>query len=944
MASATSDDRSTAPSLKGSLLGLPGYGVAILATTLALGLTYGLRYTTGSPTFFLFYAAIFVSVWFCGRGPGWVAAGLAALALLSIRFPMTAEDLAATSTRIPTVMTFALCAFAADWLSTRRRRTEAALRATRDGLERTVLERTQALRKANQALSTEIEERRNVEAALRASEKFWPTIFEASNVPMGMATVSGRDRVLNEAAQRLLGYSHEEQKSLTIAGITHEDDREHTMPVFEQLRAGVVSDYHVVKRYRRKDGDVRWVDATVTRVPNPRGGEDLIFAIFPDITELKRAEAELREANESLHAREEWWRRMFEFSNMAMAVTDLEGHHLMINQATHEMFGYTQEEHQNISIAELTHEDDRERTLPLYEQLARGERRAYRVVKRYRRKDGRAIWADLSITRVPDPRAGRDVAVAMLVDVTDHKRVETELREANELLRAEIKERRRVETALRASEEWWRRIFETSSVPISVTDLNGHHVMVNRATERTLGYTLEELKSISIRELTHEDDRSRTLPDFDALISGKRKEYHVINRYRCKDGSVKWLDASVTRVRDPQSGDDVVAAIVADITEQKRVEAELRASEERWRAMFEHAPVAIAMVRNDHRLIETNPGYHRLLGYTEEEFRELTPIDISFESDRDATQMLLPKLIDGTIKAARTEKRYRARDGSAVWADATFFHVPATEGSPAFATAIVVDITERKRAEEALRRTQSELARAARIMSMGELTASIAHEVNQPLAAIVASGNACRRWLATEPPNLTRAKESLNRIVEDANRASEVITRVRAHTKNTLPEQVEVWINDIVEDVLFFTRGELEARLISLQMELDRDVAPVLGDKVQLQQVILNLVMNAVEAMTPITGRQRILTMKSRKMSPIEVQVMVRDNGPGLNLDDSDRIFDTFFTTKPNGMGMGLSISRSIIEAHSGRLWTLPASPHGVEFHLALPTLRVRGS
>jgi PAS domain S-box-containing protein len=792
---------------------LCGYGVAMVAAAVAVGLTLGLRYTTNSPTFFLFYVAIVVSIWFYGRGPGWLATVLASVAtipLLPDQFPVPVANVAMLPARLPTVLAFVLCATTADWLSTRRHRTEAALRAARSGLEQTVLDRTQALREANQKLSAEIEERQHAEAAVRASEAYWRTIFEASNVPMAVTDLSGSNSVYNRAAQRLLGYTTEELESLTNAEITHEDDYERTAPAYDDLITGRLSDYNIVKRYRCKDGSVTWVDVTVTRAPNPKGGEELVFSIFPDITQQKRVEMELREANESL--------------------------------------------------------------------------------------------------------------------------------------RAEIEERRRVETALRTSEEWWRRIFESSNVPMAVTGLNGYHLMVNHAAERTLGYTLEELRNLTIAELTHEDDRARTLPAFDALTQGTGGGYHVVKRYRCKDGRVKWLDASVTRLRYPQSGQDVIVAIVADITEQKRVEAELRASEERWRAMFTHAPTAIAMVGADHRLVETNPACHRMLGYSVDEFQELTPMDISLDGDRDLTEILLPQLIDGRCESARTEKRYRKKDGGVVWADATFFHVPATEGSPGFATAIVVDITERKRAEEALRRTQSELARAARIMTMGELTASIAHEVNQPLAAIVASGNACRRWLATEPPNLARAQESLNRIVGDANRASEVIARVRALTKNTLPEQAEVQINDTVEGVLFFTRGELEARQITVQMELHHDVSPVRGDKIQLQQVILNLVMNAVEAMASITDRQRVLTMKSYNASCTEVQVTVRDNGPGLDLVDSNRIFDAFFTTRADGMGMGLSISRSIIEAHGGRLWTSPASPHGSEFHFTLPVLRASDS
>jgi C4-dicarboxylate-specific signal transduction histidine kinase len=291
----------------------------------------------------------------------------------------------------------------------------------------------------------------------------------------------------------------------------------------------------------------------------------------------------------------------------------------------------------------------------------------------------------------------------------------------------------------------------------------------------------------------------------------------------------------------------------------------------------------------------------------------------------------------GRQASYHVEKRMIRKDGGVIWVDFTGAPVPATESNPEFLPAVVVNITEQKTAEEALRVSRAELARVSRLTTMGELTASIAHEINQPLTAIVASGNACRRWLAGTVPNFDRARDSIDRMIRDAHRASEIITRIRSMTRNAPPVQLAVDINDVIGDVLSFARGELLAKGVSVRLALHEGLPSIIGDRVQLQQVVLNLVMNAVEAMAPVMDRERMLGITSRRADDGSPVVSVEDSGLGLDATSAQRIFDAFFTTKPGGMGMGLSISTSIVEAHGGRLWALPGLRHGTAFHFTLP-------
>jgi PAS domain S-box-containing protein len=250
----------------------------------------------------------------------------------------------------------------------------------------------------------------------------------------------------------------------------------------------------------------------------------------------------------------------------------------------------------------------------------------------------------------------------------------------------------------------------------------------------------------------------------------------------------------------------------------------------------------------------------------------------------------------------------------------------------------VMDVTAARHAEVQLQKTQTELAYFARVTSLGALSSSIAHEVNQPLAAIVTSGEACLRWLERGPQGIERAVAAVNRMIGDSRRASEIIQRIRALSRRTELKKTQLGVNDVIEEVVSLLAREVGNHRASIKLELGRDLAPVLADRVQLQQVLINLVMNGAQAMAAVTDRPRRLTILSGPTEPNNVLVSVRDSGVGLTAEDSERLFQTFFTTKPDGMGMGLSICRSIIEAHGGRIWAKANGDEpGAVFSFSLP-------
>jgi C4-dicarboxylate-specific signal transduction histidine kinase len=308
----------------------------------------------------------------------------------------------------------------------------------------------------------------------------------------------------------------------------------------------------------------------------------------------------------------------------------------------------------------------------------------------------------------------------------------------------------------------------------------------------------------------------------------------------------------------------------------------------------------------------------------------ISPIELPFFLTFVACEIGVTNLIawrkrtEGSLRSARDELEARVTERTAELKSAN--------------DALVRQMEEQKRTEEILQVTRSELTRVARITTIGELTASIAHEVNQPLAAVVANADACVAWLSREHPDLVEARAAADRATQGATRASEVIARIRSLINKATPEKSRLQINQVIEQTAALAAGQASTNHVALEFELSPDLPHVLGDSIQLQQVILNLLMNGIEAMTNVTNGPKTLVIRSKAQNDGQVRVSVQDSGIGVSPDVMGRLFEPFFTTRSKGMGMGLPISRSIIEAHGGRLWAESNDSGGAIFQFTLPS------
>ena len=754
---------------------------------------------------------------------------------------------------------------------------------------------------------------RAAEELRQSDEQFRLLVESVQDYAIFMLDLEGRVASWNPGAERIKGYRAEEILGRHFSIFYPSEDVDRGIPD-AQLREACLSSRVVDEGWRiRKDGSRFWASGSIATIRDG-GGNVIGFAkITRDLTERRRAE-------EALHENEARTRLIFDTALDAVITMDEHGLVKEWNPQAERIFGWRYDEAVGRRMSELLipprYRAAHENGLRHFLATGAGPLLNRRVEITAVRRDGNEFPVELSIA--PHQVGDTWFFSGFIRDIT---------------------RRKQAEAALRESEERFRLLVESiEEYAIFMLDLDGRVASWNPGAEGIRGYPAEEVLGRHFSIFYPPEDIEEGRPDahWRAATTAFRVEDEGW-RVR-KDGSRFWANVVLSAMRNSEGNVIGFANITRDLTERRRAEEALRASEVRWRTMFEKSPVGIVLRNADQRYTAANPAFQKMVGYSEQELTRLNPLDITHEDDRLATERTLAEFRTGLRQSAEKEKRFRHKDGSVVWTMLSTFCIPEAGPTPAFYPAIVVDITERKQAEAALREAEIELARASRLTTMDELAASIAHELKQPLSAAVTNATTCEHWLAEDTLDLARARRAAQRMTAAVRRASEVMDRIRGLLNKTPPEKIRVVVNDLIHETLAVLENELRARQIVVAAELAEPSPTVMGDHVQLQQVVLNLIMNAVEAMSLVADRPRLLRVRARCEAPASVLVAVEDSGTGLDPAIAEHIFDPFFTTKAAGMGMGLSICRSIIDGHGGRLWASPAPHHGALVQFTLPS------
>jgi PAS domain S-box-containing protein len=509
----------------------------------------------------------------------------------------------------------------------------------------------------------------------------------------------------------------------------------------------------------------------------------------------------------------------------------------------------------------------------------------------------------------------------------------------------DIEDRKRVEQSLRRSERELRDLIEIMPAMAVAALPDGSRTFANRRWTEYTGLSAEDTEGSGWKAAIHPEDFERWLKLWRSCLA-KGQPFEDEARFRrASDGEYRWFWTRGVPLRDDLGNIVGWFGLGVDIQDRKYAERERerlrqleQQAERELRITIDTIPAIVTRYRRDGSTDFVNQTWRTYTGLSNDSLRGERP-GLAVHPDD------LPKLHAAwsahlaTGQPFEMEQRLRRADGEYRW----FFvrRVPLRDenGEVIRWYAAAHDIDDQKRAERALQTAQAELAHVTRVTTLGEMSASIAHEVNQPLAAIIINAQTTLRLLSRDVPDIQDARASIANVIKDADRASEVIRRIREFSKKADPQMARLDINEVLEEAVTLLRHEALRHQVTMELELEWGFLPVHGDRIQLQQVIINLAMNGMQAMATVHDRDRMLVMRTHRQQSERVLVAVEDVGIGVKPENADQLFNAFYTTKPGGLGMGLAICRSIIEAHGGRLWVEANAPRGATFSFTVPAV-----
>jgi PAS domain S-box-containing protein len=581
---------------------------------------------------------------------------------------------------------------------------------------------------------------------------------------------------------------------------------------------------------------------------------------------------------------------------------------------------------------------------------------------RFRHRDGEYRWFHAVRAQVRDDNGTPVAGVGIIRDVTERHRADEELRgyrdrleelvlertaelaETNARFERELAERQRAEESLRESEERFRQLAENVREIFWLSELGNRRVLyISPAFDQVWGRPRGDVyaRPDAWLEAIHPDDRAGVARTMEEQADGRVTDY--VWRITRPDGGVRWIRNRGFPIRDAAGQFYRVAGIAEDITERMQAEAALRLSEERFRVLCSTAPVGIFLAAADARCLYVNPRLEALCGLKAHECLGYGWLATVHPADQAAVRERIAQVAQ-TGREFVFEFRLRRPDGGEPWVHVHTTAVHSVGADPLLRVGIVEDMTERRQAEEAARQRQEELAHVARITTVGEMASSLAHELAQPLSAILYFARGCLTQLEHGRWGAAEAGKAMKKIAAQAERASQFIHSLKTFVRKTQPHRVPSDLNAIVRDALAFVMPQVRASRVSIQVDLDETIPRVLADPIQIEHVVLNLVRNGMDALDRAPLGDRKLHLWTCVGSDAAVCFNVHDTGHGLTPHVAAHLYDPFFTTKPEGTGLGLPISRTLIEdVHEGRLWVQPHPERGVVAGFSLPAAQEVG-